>query len=117
VGELKAQTMKLNFDNSTNAESGTSAPIVGYAVLGVVLIDFPKNGWCHLVANTIPNLHSFAQSIGLNKCWYQNKRNKNQPHYDVKGAMIGKAINAGAKQVDSKTIVEFLRQHYTYRVA
>jgi hypothetical protein len=115
VGELKAQTMnlELNFDNSTNAENSTSAPIVGYAVLGVVLIDFPKNGWCHLVADTIPNLHSFAQSIGLNKCWFQNKRNKNQPHYDVKGLMIDKAIKAGAKQVDSKTIVEFLRQHYT----
>lgn len=34
VGELKAQKMKLelNFDNSTNAESSTSAPIAGYAV-------------------------------------------------------------------------------------
>lgn len=33
--QLKVQTMKLelNFDNNTNAESSTSAPIAGYAVL------------------------------------------------------------------------------------
>lgn len=39
MGELKAQMMKLelNFDNSTNAECSTSAPIVGYAVLPAVL--------------------------------------------------------------------------------
>lgn len=104
--------LELNFDNSTNAECSTSSPIVGDAVLGVVLIDFPKNGWCHLVADTIPNLHSFAQSIGLKKCWFQNKRGKHQPHYDVKGAMIDKAIKAGAAQVNSRAIVEFLRQHY-----
>ena len=38
MGELKAQMMKLelNFDNSTNAESSTSAPIAGYAVLPAV---------------------------------------------------------------------------------
>lgn len=79
----------------------------------MVLIDFPKNGWAHLVADTIPNLHYFAQSIGLKKCWFQNKRNKNQPHYDVKDIIIEKAIKAGAKKVDSKTIVEFLRKHYS----
>lgn len=35
VRELKAQTMnlQLNFDNSTNAQGSTSAPIAGYAVL------------------------------------------------------------------------------------
>ena len=38
VGELKAQKMKLelNFYNSTNAESSTSDPIAGYAVLPAV---------------------------------------------------------------------------------
>lgn len=33
----------------------------------VVLIDFQRNGWCHLVADTIPALHQFAEEIGLNK--------------------------------------------------
>lgn len=99
-------------NRSTEAENLHVSVGIAKPVLGVVLIDFPKNGWCHLVADSIPNLHSFAQSIGLNKCWFQNKRKKNQPHYDVKGAMIDKAIKAGATQVDSRIVVEFLRQHY-----
>lgn len=104
--------METELQHTTNVNSEQVSPPDAKHLLGVVLIDFPKNGWCHLVADSIPNLHSFAQSIGLNKCWFQNKRKKNQPHYDVKGAMIDKAIKAGATQVDSRTIVEFLRQHY-----
>jgi len=78
----------------------------------IVLIDYPKNGWCHMVSDSILNLHQFANSIDLKLCWYQNKRSKNQPHYDVKGDYIESAIKAGAKQVTSKEIVLFLRQHY-----
>lgn len=80
--------------------------------IGIVLIDFPRNGWCHLVADTIPLLHQFAEEIGLNKCWFENKRGKNRPHYDVKGGMIIKAIENGAIQISSKEIVNFLIEHY-----
>lgn len=80
--------------------------------IGIVLIDFPNKGWCHLVADTIPYLHKFAEEIGLNKCWFENKREKNRPHYDVKGDMIQKAIENGAEQVSSKEIVKFLKEHY-----
>lgn len=79
----------------------------------IILIDHPRNGWCHMVGDTIPNLHSFADSIGLKRCWFQNKKNKNQPHYDVKGDMIEKAIKAGAIQVNSRDIIEFLKSHYS----
>lgn len=78
----------------------------------MVLIDFPRNGWCHLVADTIPLLHQFAQEIGLNKCWFENKKGKNRPHYDVKGDMIVKAIENGAIQVRSCEIVNFLEKNY-----
>ena len=96
----------------TKAEARQASEVMLHYANGTVLIDFPKNGWCHLVADSIPILHSFAQNIGLNKCWFQNKRKKNKPHYDIKGAMIDKAIKAGAKQVDSRNIVKFLRQQY-----
>ena len=78
----------------------------------IVLIDFPKKGWCHLVADTIPSLHKFAEEIGLQRHWFENKRGKNRPHYDVKGDMIIKAIENGAVQVDSREIVKFLQEHY-----
>jgi thiol-disulfide isomerase/thioredoxin len=79
---------------------------------GVVLIDFPRMGWCHLVADTIPLLHQFAEEIGLNRCWFENKKGKNRPHYDVKGSMIQRAIDNGAIQVRSCDIVNFLKNNY-----
>jgi len=79
----------------------------------MILIDFPKNGWCHLVSDSITELHTFANLIGVNKCWFENKKGKKQPHYDIKGEMINKAIDFGAKQVNSKEIVLFLKQHYS----
>jgi hypothetical protein len=78
----------------------------------IILIDFPKKGWCHMTSNSIPHLHSFAEKIGIKRCWFQNKRGKNQPHYDVKGSYINKAIENGAKQVDSRYVVDFLKKHY-----
>lgn len=81
-------------------------------IKGVVLIDFPKKGWCHLVADTIPFLHQFAGEIGPQRHWFENKRGKNRPHYDLKGEIIRKAIEHGAMQVSSKEIVKFLKEHY-----
>ena len=74
-------------------------------------------GWCHLVATTIDELHTFAQSIGLKRCWFQNKRDKNkrsknQPHYDVRGVMIQKAIDKGAVRVQRAELWTFLKSNY-----
>lgn len=84
-----------------------------------VLIDPPgADGWSHLVADTIPNLHAFAEKISVNRCWYSNKRNKrtgkskNQPHYDLKGEQIQKAINSGAELVDQRVLFTFLKDTY-----
>jgi len=78
-----------------------------------VLIDYPgKDGWSHLVAENINFLHSFAEQIGLKRHWFQNKRGKKQPHYDVKGVMIQAAIDNGAEQVGSKEIIRFLKKYY-----
>ncbi len=29
--------------------------------------------WCHLVADTLPELHAFAQKLGLRQAWFQAK--------------------------------------------
>jgi len=84
-----------------------------------VLIDPPgADGWSHLVADTIPNLHAFAKKIYVNQCWFSNKRNKftgkskNQPHYDLRGEQIQLAIDAGAELVSSKVLKQFLNDIY-----
>jgi len=78
----------------------------------IILIDKPRNGWCHLVGDTIPNLHEFAKQIGVNKCWFENKRGKYQPHYDIREVDMDKAIKHGAELVSSKKIVSFLKETY-----
>ncbi len=37
----------------------------------------------HLASNDLEELHSFAKSIMLSKCWFHNPRGKGKPHYDV----------------------------------
>jgi hypothetical protein len=70
-----------------------------------VYIDTPTNGWSHMIADSIEELHNFAKSIGIKKCWYQNKRGKNQPHYDVRESKYSEAINQGAIQITRKELL------------
>lgn len=37
----------------------------------------------HMVADSLNELHYFASSIGLNRCWFSGTR-KGHPHYDLK---------------------------------
>lgn len=69
-----------------------------------------KYGWSHLVADSINELHSFAEQIGLKSSWFQAKPDK--PHYDVKGMMRKRAIENGAMEVSSKEIVMVLKENY-----
>lgn len=49
-------------------------------------------------------LHAFAKKIGLKKEWYQNKGG--HPHYDLTTKRkINQALKAGAKQVQTKEIL------------
>ena len=77
----------------------------------MILIDKNETtGWSHLVASTIPELHSFAKRIGCKR--FSNKRGKHQPHYDVRDKEYEEAIELGAIAVSSKAIIHFLRLHY-----
>lgn len=80
----------------------------------LILFDNPVNGWSHLVANDIDTLHEFAEKLGLKRCWYQNKKKKNkrQPHYDIRPSLFEKAISLGAKRVTRKELLIFLKTHY-----
>jgi len=77
----------------------------------MILIDKNETtGWSHLVASTIPELHSFAKRVGCTR--FSNKRGKYQPHYDVRDEEFDKAVDLGAILVSSKAIIHFLRLHY-----
>lgn len=69
-----------------------------------------------MVATTIPELHAFAKQMGLQRHWFQNKtkpyKSNAEPHYDVRGLMIARAVALGAYQVERSIIVDFLKHHY-----
>jgi hypothetical protein len=79
----------------------------------MILIDtVRKDGYCHMVGSSIEELHTFAESIGVKRCWFENKRGKCQPHYDIKGYQITKALRNGAKLVSRRKLFVFLEETY-----
>ena len=64
--------------------------------------------WCHLVADTLPELHEFASQLGLRRTWFQSK--SLYPHYDVTTSVRDRALALGAKLGDRGTIVSCARR-------
>ena len=75
------------------------------------LIDTPsKDGWSHMVADSIEELHKFTARIGIPKR-YHHTENKNQPHYDVRrGDEYDLAVSNGAKEVARRELLTFLKK-------
>lgn len=48
----------------------------------------------HLAADSVPELHAFCKSVGINRCWFHNA--KGHPHYDITEPQRQAAIAAGA---------------------
>lgn len=62
-------------------------------------------GSCHLVADTLEELHSMAQSIGMKREWFQESAS-GVPHYDLVPSRRDKAIKKGAIEIDRKQFIE-----------
>lgn len=50
--------------------------------------------WCHLVADSLDELHDFAIALGLKRRWFQDKAS--YPHYDVTTEVRERALHQGA---------------------
>ncbi|RKN38467.1 DUF4031 domain-containing protein [Micromonospora endolithica] len=76
-----------------------------------------RSRWSHLTADTEPELHTFAQHIGLQRSWYQTCKRpcapQGQPcphwHYDVTDTKRTEAIAAGAQPIDIRKWVEIAK--------
>lgn len=64
--------------------------------------------WCHLVADTIEELHEFAYQLGLQRHWFQHAAS--YPHYDVTVEVREKALNIGAIEGDRIAIITCARK-------
>ena len=60
--------------------------------------------WCHMVADSLDELHEFALRLGLKRSWFQGTAS--YPHYDVTLEMRSKAIALGAVLGERKVIAQ-----------
>jgi hypothetical protein len=73
-----------------------------------VRISWRGRYWCHLVADSIEELHCFARELGLEHNWFQ--RTASYPHYDVTVEMRDKAVRLGAEFADRRTLISCARR-------
>lgn len=65
------------------------------------------NHCCHLVADSLAELHAFAACLGLKREWFQNKT---MPHYDLTRNKRKLAVELNAIEIDRKQFVELLKK-------
>lgn len=70
----------------------------------------PNKNWrysksCHLIADTLEELHDFAQQLGLRRAWFQNKI---LPHYDLTGNKRKQALKLGAIEISRNKIKKLI---------
>ncbi|MCO4095334.1 MAG: DUF4031 domain-containing protein [Acidovorax sp.] len=54
---------------------------------------FRGKQWCHMVADSLDELHAFALQLGLKPEWFQRKTL--YPHYDITQSVRAKAVELG----------------------
>ncbi|MBA7711520.1 hypothetical protein ES703_120486 [subsurface metagenome] len=63
---------------------------------------WPYGFACHLVADSVEELHYFAGRMGLKPAWFQDQ--SSLPHYDLTKNMRLLAVKLGAIEIDRKSI-------------
>lgn len=61
---------------------------------------------CHMVADTLEELHAMAAAIGMKPAWFQPK---SFPHYDVPLFRKARALELGAVEIDRRQLARFMR--------
>lgn len=68
---------------------------------------FRRMVMCHMVADTLGELHAMAESIGMRRAWFQPF---SFPHYDLAKARRAEAVRLGAVEVDRQGIAGVMRR-------
>lgn len=80
----------------------------------MVYVDPLRNwGWthgpsCHLIADTLDELHAFAAKLGMRRAWFQE--HGRYPHYDLAATRRERAVRLGAVELDARAFVEKARE-------
>lgn len=74
--------------------------------------------WCHLVTDSgdLEELHRFAESIGLERSYFQDPRyspgDQGRPHYDVTPGARKRAVAAGAEEISAVDTHSVIDRHH-----
>ncbi|WP_299927823.1 DUF4031 domain-containing protein [uncultured Pelagimonas sp.] len=63
---------------------------------------------CHMLADSMAELLTMADTIGVDRKWFQPQ---SHPHFDICKAKRTQAIKAGAIEVDRRTLVDAKRRY------
>ena len=67
---------------------------------------FRRMKMCHMVADTLDELHDMAERIGMKREWFQG--DASTPHYDLSKAKRKLAVQYGVIELDRKEFVGVL---------
>ena len=76
---------------------------------------FPYKRSCHLAADTVEELHGFAQALGLRREWFQD--HKDLPHSDMTETKRRLAVQRGAIQITRRQLVALIQKGRAARLA
>jgi len=69
---------------------------------------WPYDRACHLTADTLSELHEFAERIGMKRAWFQEHRR--HPHYDLTASKRRLAVRLGAVEIRARERAERIRR-------
>lgn len=81
---------------------------------------WPYGEACHLMADTLDELHAFAAAIGMRRAWFQGPPKHRFPHYDLTAkrrlvAVAAGAIDMPATMDDTEILATMRRLRGAYR--
>jgi len=68
---------------------------------------WPYTQACHLIADSVSELHEFADRLGLKRSWFQKE--SSHPHYDLTRNMRNKAVKLGAIELEGLELAKKMR--------
>lgn len=71
-------------------------------------IEWRGRQWCHMVADSIEELHEFAKKLGMKRAWFQCSAS--YPHYDITVEVRAHALKLGALEGNRAQIITCARK-------